>query len=81
MRLNRVRLFAITFFFFPGELHDKQISRTNKKRRELHGATVVSLYSPQHITINPLSVLQAAHLNNSNKTPPSVKLLQNTQLI
>lgn len=37
------------------------------KRGELHGATVVSLCSPQHITINPLSVLQAARLNNSNK--------------
>lgn len=50
----------------------KHTSPTNKKWRPLWG------FSLHYITINPLSVSKAAFLNYSNKTPPTVKLLQYT---
>lgn len=50
----------------------------NKPVRQINEKTFMELfnfYSSQCITINQLSILKAACLNNSNKTPPAVKLL------
>lgn len=45
------------------ELRGEHTSPTNK-REDPHGATIFNFYSPEFITINQLSILKAACLNN-----------------